>query len=1024
MPCPQLIVELVQRFRDNQDAYRSGGYNEAQLRREFIDPFFEALGWDVTNRRGHAEPYKDVIHEDSIKFSGGATKAPDYCFRVGGTRKFFLEAKTPSITLSRDPAPAFQLRRYAWSSKLPLSILTNFAEFAVYDCRFKPSQSDRPTRARVMYLRYTEYPQRWGEIEGLFSLEAVLRGAFDRFADVRRPKRGTATVDEAFLRELERWREMLARSFAADNRLTVRQINAAVQSTIDRIVFLRICEDRGIERYETLHKVAAGDHVYRRLCHVFEDADDRYNSGLFHFKPEKGRSEPPDTISLRLKIDDRPLRDILRNLYYPASPYEFSVLPADILGQVYEQFLGSVITLTGSGRAAVKIRPEVRKAGGVYYTPGFVVRYIIDHAVAPTFRDLDPKAASKLRILDPACGSGSFLLGAYDWLLQWHLEWYRQHEAERWARGRTAKLRRDHVGEWRLTTGERKRILLNSIYGVDIDAQAIEVTKLSLLLKVLEGENQDSLTSQLRLFRERALPDLGSNIKCGNALIDVDIYRDLLSELGEGGLDATEAGDADELNAFQWSAAFPFLERTRGFDAVIGNPPWGADLGQAELEYLRAKHGRVVSRMIDSYIYFLDKTMLLTKTGAPVGMIVPATILNQVDAAPLRRLLAERGLTVVVNLGRHIFGPNVLNTSAIVVSQPQTREGRVLSTDVSHLPLPLRQAALSNVHPTPWTKFAERTNADPHATFFVASGAASDVLLKARKSGRLLLNVLQAKIQRGVTPDVVAAHLLTSAEARSRRIETDLLRKSVSGSQVRRYNSPWEPDQLLLYTHRGLRIEDYPNALNHLRRFREAITCPEVQERKHPWWVLHRSRDPEIFGAPKFIGLTTTPCVEVIYDKTDGLYVTDAFYVFRTRPDIDPWAFMALIQSNVFLFFYRVANQGEGRVIPQIKAAKLQTLPFPAVDSWTHSAERLSRLCHERLALSERAKRDEGNVRSSGRIRATEDEIDRIAAETYGLNDEDLAAVRAVLEPGLVTVEALQTGAPIEADGDSASDLQ
>ncbi len=124
------ISDLVERFQRNIDAYHSPAYNETQLRIEFVDPFFEALGWDVTNKAGYAEQYKDIIHEDAIKISG-ATKAPDYCFRIGGVRKFFLETKKPSIDIKSQTSPAYQLRRYAWSAKLPLSILTDFQEMAL-----------------------------------------------------------------------------------------------------------------------------------------------------------------------------------------------------------------------------------------------------------------------------------------------------------------------------------------------------------------------------------------------------------------------------------------------------------------------------------------------------------------------------------------------------------------------------------------------------------------------------------------------------------------------------------------------------------------------------------------------------------------------------------------------------------------------------------------------------------------------------------------------------------------------------
>ncbi|MBU4372647.1 MAG: restriction endonuclease subunit M, partial [Proteobacteria bacterium] len=342
MSAPQGVLDLVARFTENLAAYASGAYNEAQLRREFIDPLFRALGWDLDNIAGHAEAYKDVIHEDAIRI-GGAVKAPDYCFRIGGTRKFFVEAKKPAVRIAEEAAPAYQLRRYAWSAGLPLSILTNFEEFAVYDCRIKPDQNDRPATARILFFNFRDYAARWEEIAAVFTKEAVLKGAFDRYAESTRLKKGTAGVDEAFLREIESWRDLLARSIALRNpALTQRELNTAVTLTINRIIFLRICEDRGIEPYGQFQGLLNGPGVYARLVEIFYRADDRYNSGLFHFRAEKERAEPPDRLTLDLAIDDKALKEIFRSLYYPDSPYEFSVLPADILGRVYEQFLGKV----------------------------------------------------------------------------------------------------------------------------------------------------------------------------------------------------------------------------------------------------------------------------------------------------------------------------------------------------------------------------------------------------------------------------------------------------------------------------------------------------------------------------------------------------------------------------------------------------------------------------------------------------------------------------------------------------------
>lgn len=687
-PVPQEIIGLIERFDTNREAYQSGVYNETQLRREFIDPFFKALGWDVDNEKGYAEAYKDVIHEDSIKV-GGLTKAPDYCFRIGGTRKFFIEAKKPSVNLKDDLSPAFQLRRYAWSAKLPLSILTDFEEFVVYDCRVKPVKTDKASFARVLYINHTEYARRWDEIAQIFSRDAVLKGSFDKYAESGKAKKGTTEVDTAFLNEIESWRDVLARSLAIRNtNLTQKELNFAVQRTIDRIIFLRICEDRGIERYGRLLALVNGDGVYARLCELFRRADERYNSGLFHFQTEKGRSEQPDVVTPNLDVDDKPLKDIIRNLYYPDSPYEFSVLSADILGQVYEQFLGKVIRLTAGHRAVVEDKPEVKKAGGVYYTPTYIVDYIVKNTVGKLvnskirnpkskIKDVTPKDISKICVLDPACGSGSFLLGAYQCLLDWHRDWYVANDPEKWAIGRSPTLYQvadcetrntgykteiknpnSQIRNWQLTTAERKRILLNNLYGVDVDPQAVEVTKLSLLLKVLEGESEQTIAKQLKLFHERALPDLGNNIKCGNSLIGTDFYTNtmpllksnpaqierILNDAPASKSTPTVASEQEmdeeryRINPFDWEREFPEIMRDGGFDVVIGNPPYGADLSPSERDYLECSFK--LGNTDTAALFMVKQTQLLKEKGWG-GLIVPKPFIYSSNWIKIREKLLK-----------------------------------------------------------------------------------------------------------------------------------------------------------------------------------------------------------------------------------------------------------------------------------------------------------------------------------------------------------------------------------------------
>ncbi len=646
MPASQVIQDLITRFENNLDAYKSPKYNEAQLRGEFINPMFEAMGWDVYNKKGYAEAYKDVIHEDAIKV-GGATKAPDYSFRIGGVRKFFLETKKPSVNIKEDPEPAFQLRRYAWSAKLPLSILTDFEEFAVYDTRIKPAPNDKPSTGRIMYFNYNEYPEKWDDIASIFSREAILKGSFDRFVESEKKKRGTAEVDDAFLKEIESWRDAIARNIALRNEgLTERDINYAVQLTIDRIIFLRICEDRGIEEYGRLQALINGERIYKRMFDLFYRADEKYNSGLFHFQIEKGRPADPDELTPDLKIDDKVLKDIIKGLYYPESPYEFSVLPVDILGHVYERFLGKVIRLTAGGRAKVEEKPEVRKAGGVYYTPKYIVEYIVENTVGKLLDKKKPKQVEKIRILDPACGSGSFLIGAYEYLLDWHRDWYVENDPSK----HTKQIYQGAGDQWYLTTAEKKRILLNNIYGVDIDPQAVEVTKLNLLLKALEGESEETIESQLKMFRERALPDLRGNIKCGNSLIGPDFYDDTQ-------LDLLDDEERYRINAFDWEREFGEVMKGGGFDVVIGNPPWRDIKGmEPELvDYYFAKYSTTHNRM-NIYATFLHKSIDLVKKNGYLGFITPSSYYAQSSYEYLREYLLNISMPVnIVRLPDNTF---------------------------------------------------------------------------------------------------------------------------------------------------------------------------------------------------------------------------------------------------------------------------------------------------------------------------------------------------------------------------------
>jgi hypothetical protein len=352
-------------------------------------------------------------------------------------------------------------------------------------------------------------------------------------------------------------------------------------------------------------------------------------------------------------------------------------------------------------------------------------------------------------------------------------------------------------------------------------------------------------------------------------------------------------------------------------------------------------------------------------------------------------------LSTLISLGQGIFGTKVLNTSTIVVTGKATAKNGFVLKDISGLPLHQRKDALDTTPLTGWQQWKNLVNRDAHLTFFVGDLSTIGLLDRLRSVHSPLERALENRIERGVSPDIAAAHVVSAADVKAKRLEKDILRTSISGSQIRCYQD-WTCDQFIIYTSRETEIRRYPHAEKYLRSFKHLNTCKEVTENKHPWWSLHRPRDPEIFTSPKFIGLTTTKTIELVYDEESSAYVTDAMYVFRLKPRFDPWASMAILQSKLFLFLYRVANQGESRVIPQVKASKLQTLPFPDIDSSDPVIIELHRCCTAMYSLNKEMagiRNPNDKTRLQREIEATDRRIDQLVYELYGLTEEEIKIV-------------------------------
>ncbi len=950
MPLPDPVAQLIENFAKNRSDYHKGHYNETQTRIDYVNPLFAALGWDMDNAAGLSELHREVIHEDKIKIAG-RTKAPDYSFRTGGDRKFFLETKKPIVTLDLEQSPAYQIRRYGWTAKLPLSILTNFEEFAVYDTRVAPEQKDSARSARLEYFKFGDYAEKWDSLKARFSRDAVFSGAFDRYAEESRAKRIAVPVDKAFLAEISGWREKLARNIVHLNPdLGPRELNYAVQMIIDRLIFLRISEDRGAEPDFLLQPLLnKGGPVYPRLLDVFHRADSRYNSGLFHFGHDPHR-EAPDDVTPHLKIDDRTLKEIIASVYYPESPFEFSVFPADILGQVYEQFLGKVIRISGH-TAEVEDKPEVKKAGGVYYTPTYIVDYIVRNTVGKLVDGKTPAQVSKLTILDPACGSGSFLIGAYQFLLDWHLRYYLENGKEKWARGKATiyLFRKDPaLGEiWRLTTAEKKRILLNNIYGVDIDTQAVEVSKLSLLLKVLEGESAQLIDNTLSLYQERALPDLEHNIKCGNSLIGPDFYAD--KDMALFDLEAQL-----KINTFDWTKAFPKIMASGGFDAVIGNPPY-VQLSMADYfddsinSYLTKKYSSSMGRL-NTYALFTAKSLTdLQSNKGLLGFIIPNTILTQDYYQSLRQEILKNEIQSLTSFQYPVFSNAVVETTIIIVKRSAPRDNNVLLVDFDN-----------KTFATKTRDITQNLYVDSYHNAFLVRANSDDLVIKDKidKAGvslSSLTNINQA---------IALKHDRSKSLFQEQAAEN--YKPVIDGRNINRFQLNWS-GYYLAY--------DVNN--------------------------IHSCKRKDIFEAEKIF-------FRRVGDRLIATYDDQKFYALNTLVVITPNAtsdlklryLLGLINSKLLNFYYVTFLKSTKTVFSEIQARQLGQLPIYAID-FAKPAEKAK---HDKMVqLVERMltlHKDKAAARLTTeknmlqtQIEATDTQIDKLVYDLYGLTEAEIAVV-------------------------------
>ena len=1010
----ELVASLTEAFAADLDYYKSADFDETTNRQRFIDPFFAALGWDVADedKRG---PYADVVLEYSLRraaaggqlaldqdeageqavadavASGEAVMAlsqgrPDYSFRLNGERRFFVEAKRPSVEIN-SPGPIYQVKSYAWSARTPIALLTDFEQFLAFDCLQPPVLTEPMTGLLPEFrLTFGDYMEKWDLLWDTFSREAVVAGSLARYVK-RQDRERLFAVDQSFLNDLTRWRGTLARAIAKENPdLDIWGLNDATQLTLDRLVFIRVCEDRRIEPTEVLRPLLEEDEPYPAFVEALVPLRENYNGGLLD----------PTSVD-QLEVPARAFKHVVQGLYTPWSPYRFDVLGVDILGSIYERALGSTIEFGPRRQVSVTLKPEVRKAGGVYYTPQWVVDEIVRLTIDPLIQGKRPRDLQNFRVLDPACGSGSFLLGAFGRLIGHYEEYYSAHPTVD-----RRKHREDETGHRRLTEEAKAEILRRHIFGVDVDPAAVEVTMMSLYLKSLESDAPEFVRTQMTLSGA-ILPSLATNIQVGNSLVSTDFYAQ--PQLAQG-LDSDEE---HRLRPFKWDSreeGFGEILADGGFDAVIGNPPYFSIDGvygakHPVASYLKDAYPEVWLDKGDIYYFFLCKAVQLATRR--LGFIVSRAFLEADRAHRLRSWLSDNArLEEVVDFDGYMVFADAGIATAVTSFDTSSGHGES-EIKVRRLvgePHSVEEVVEGLRSAGPPFEIFERDMALDGRPWRFPNPERKVIYDQLDEAGQELgaLCELGQGMQTGANPVFGG---LSAEDVEKHKLPAELLKPRARNSDIHRF---WvaESGQHVLYVEDFQRFEDLPEPVQAF------LKLPENQDRLKKraaykrgnceWWKFTWPLHKEFYGRPHLINPYRTGHNRFAIDEDfTWLPLTDTTVAFP-HPEVeeDIRYLCGLLNSRLLTFRFRGLAKLTGPGMWEAFDNSIKELPIRRINfSNAEEKDRHDEVVQCVRDLEQATPAEPGGGSEADRSiarRRTEgllDRLDELVLDLYGITDEN-----------------------------------
>jgi len=915
----QQIQKLVEKYQRVAETGKIKSYNEAQTRNEFIEPLFEFLGWDMRNLTTDNE----VTTEENV--SGGRV---DLAFRFNGIPVLFLEAKAMKVNLD-EWKWAEQAINYSWNKSVTWAVLTDFESIKIFNAEIPPKSISQNL---FIELNCRDFINRFDQL-WLLSKESFEQKLLDKEAQ----KWGKLTlrkqVGEKLFEDLMSWRILLTKDFKKQNNLMDEEVDEGVQRILDRLIFIRTAEDRKIEPNILLGISRGGKaNAYKQLVKIFRDFDDGYNSKLFapHYCEE-------------WKASDKVISEVIKGLYETKDGYryDFSVISADVLGGIYEQYLSFVQVRKGEDKTKSK-----RKSQGIYYTPKYIVEFIVKETLGEVLKKTKPKELAKIKVLDPACGSGSFLTAAYDKILE------------------TLTKQNPQISLF-----AKFDILKENIFGVDLDAQAVEIAQLNLLLKVLSQKTK--------------LPTLQHNLRVGNSLI--------------------EKGD-ENLKPFDFNNEFKKVIEQGGFDVIIGNPPYIKEYtNRAAFDKLH--ESPYYQGKMDIWTLFACRAIDLLKDGGYFSFIAPNNWLTNAGASIFRdKILSEGQILKFVDFGDFkVFKDAGIQTMIFIFKKGKLKRSyqtayakitdknigaEAVQTLLANLAAPVEGAVSfeANVNPKSLTGknivFANQTN--------------DEVLNKIEQKRNFELT------EKEVAQGIVAApdkYFIISDPSRFTETERQFIRPFHTSTA--KYTFVKTDSHIFYLCEKNFgdkNINDYPNIKNHFEPFKTILK--EAKKKygtpEKPYFYLHRAREKKFFqNGPKVVGQTRTAFPSFLYTE-ESYYGSRAMNFIKTDR-INLKYLTGLLNSCLVYFWLKNKGKQLGDLL-QIDKGPLLNIPILKPDEIEQ--EKVASLVDGVTKLYDDYRNTSTNTDKwhslKTEIEKVEQQIDKAIYKLYGLTMEEIKVIESV----------------------------